>query len=695
MINYPASKIRNITLLGHGGSGKTALAEAMLYSAKAIDRLGRSADGNTAMDFDPEEIKRKISINTTLAACEWKNSKMNIIDTPGDFDFLGETMAGIRVADSAIVLISAKGGTSVGSEKSIRLLKKRNVPFLFFMNRMDEPNADFEAVAARMRENYGPGVIPLSLPIMEDGKMTGMVDVMNRRAFSIDEKSGSMTEMPVPEAFEARIDTLQDAVNEVVAESDEELMEKYFAGEAFTEDEFRRGVHAGFRDGSLHPIYVGSAYRNWGVEFLMNCLSKDTPAAGEKEPVSGTAPDGSTIEVACSDTEPLTAFVFKTIADPFVGRISIFRVYSGVMKPNTTIYNAEKEKDERIGGLFYMVGKKQIPTDQIGAGDIGACAKLILTQTNDTLTDRLRPVSLTKISFPTPCLEMAIVPRAKGEDDKIMAGLHKLSDEDPVFRVTLNAETHQMVISGLGEQEISVLRSKLKSKFNVDSTIEAPRVPYREAIRKKVKVQGKHKKQSGGHGQYGDVWIEFEPTETDSQDLVFEEKVFGGSVPRNFFPAVEKGLQDSVSRGVLAGFPVVNLKATLVDGSYHDVDSSEMAFKIAANIAYKTGLPLAQPMLLEPISRVVVHIPEDRQGDIMGDMNKRRGRIMGIDTDEDGSAVSCEVPTSEMATYATDLKSMTQGRGWYTIEHARYEQAPADVEIKVIQAHRHQLEEED
>lgn len=693
MINYPASKIRNITLLGHGGSGKTALAEAMLYSAKAIDRLGRSADGNTAMDFDPEEIKRKISINTTLAACEWKNSKMNIIDTPGDFDFLGETMAGIRVADSAIVLISAKGGTSVGSEKSIRLLKKRNVPFLFFMNRMDEPNADFEAVAARMRENYGPGVIPLSLPIMEEGKMTGMVDVMNRRAFSIDEKSGAMTEMPVPEAFAARIDALQDAVNEVVAESDEELMEKYFAGEAFTEDEFRRGVHAGFRDGSLHPIYVGSAFRNWGVEFLMNCLSKDTPAAGEKEPVSGTAPDGSTIEIACSETEPLTAFVFKTIADPFVGRISLFRIYSGILKPNSTIYNVEKEKEERIGALFCMVGKKQIPADQIGAGDIGAVAKLIITQTNDTLTDRSRPVVLPKISFPTPCLEMAIVPRAKGEDDKIMAGLHKLSDEDPVFRVTLNAETHQMVISGLGEQEISVLRSKLKSKFNVDSTIEAPRVPYREAIRKKVKVQGKHKKQSGGHGQYGDVWIEFEPTETDSQELVFEEKVFGGSVPRNFFPAVEKGLQDSVSRGVLAGFPVVNLKATLVDGSYHDVDSSEMAFKIAAHLAYKAGLPIAQPMLLEPISSVVVHIPEDRQGDIMGDMNKRRGRIMGIDTDEDGSAVSCEVPTSEMATYATDLKSMTQGRGWYTIEHARYEQAPADVEIKVIQAHRHQLEE--
>jgi len=692
MMNYPASKIRNITLLGHGGSGKTALAEAMLYSAKAIDRLGRSADGNTAMDFDPEEIKRKISINTSIAACEWKGSKMNIIDTPGDFDFLGETMAGIRIADSAIVMISAKGGTSVGSEKSIRLLKKRNVPFLFFMNRMDEPNADFEAVAARMRENYGSGVIPLSLPIMKDGMMKGIVDVMNRRAFSIEEKSGAMTEIDVPAEFSDRITELQDAVNEVVAESDEELMEKYFAGEAFTEDEFRRGVHAGFRDGSLHPIYVGSAYRNWGVEFLMNCLSKDTPAAGEKDPVMGVTPDGSTIEVTCSETQPLAAFVFKTIADPFVGRISIFRVYSGVLKANSTIYNVEKEKEERIGGVFYLVGKKQVQTDQVGAGDIAAVAKLTFTQSNDTVTDHQHPVSLPKISFPTPCLSMAIIPKVKGEEDKIMSGLHKLSDEDPVFIVTNNAETHQMVISGLGEQEISVLRSKLKTKFNVDANLEPPRVPYREAIRKKVKVQGKHKKQSGGHGQYGDVWIEFEPT--CSEELVFEEHVFGGSVPRNFFPAVEKGLQDAVHKGVLAAFPVVNLKATLVDGSYHDVDSSEMAFKIAASLAFKAGLAQANPVLLEPISSVVVHIPEDRQGDIMGDMNKRRGRIMGMDTDDDGSSVSCEVPTSEMATYATDLKSMTQGRGWYTIAHARYEQAPPEVAAKVIEERKALLLEE-
>lgn len=682
MGNYTADKIRNITLLGHQGSGKTALAEAMLFCTGTIDRLGRSADGNTVMDFDSEEIKRKISINTTVASCEYKDSKINIIDTPGDFDFLGEEMSGIRVADSGIVLISAKGGTSVGSEKAIRLLKKKNVPFLFFVNRMDEPNADFEAVTERMRNRYGPSVIPLSFPITEDGNMTGIVDVMNRKAFSVDRKTGELTEFPLPEIYNSRIDELQNSVNEVVAESDDKLMEKFFAGESFTEDEFRHGVHAGFRDGKLHPIYCGSAYKNWGVDFLLNCISKDTPPAGKKPMLMGTFADSTETEVRCSEEDPLAAFVFKTIVDPFVGRISIFKVNSGSIKANSTVFNATKNKEERIGGLFFLCGKKQIPVDKISAGDIGAASKLTITQTNDTLCDKSRVLEMPKISFPTPCLSMAIHPLAKGDEDKIIAGLQKLADEDPCFAITTNPETKQTIISGIGEQEIKVLVSKLKVKFNVDADLAEPRVPYREAIRKKVKVQGKHKKQSGGHGQYGDVWVEFEPTESES--LVFEEKVFGGAVPKNFFPAVEKGLQESVKKGMLAGYPVVNLKATLVDGSYHDVDSSEMAFKIAANLAFKAGMELANPMLLEPISSVSVHIPEEKQGDIMGDMNKRRGRILGIDTDEDGSVVSCEVPTAEMAQYATDLKSMTQGRGWYTIEHARYEAAPPEVAQKVI-----------
>ncbi|MBO4461102.1 MAG: elongation factor G [Clostridiales bacterium] len=684
MENYSADKIRNIALFGHVGTGKSTLAEAILYSTKAIDRFGKITDGNTTMDFDPEEIKRGMSVSTAVACCEYKGSKINIIDTPGDFDFLGEEMSGVRIADSGVIVISAKGGSSVGSEKAIRLLSGKNVPFLFFVNRMDEPNADFEAVAERMMNRYGNSVIPLSFPIMEGGEMTGIVDVMNRKAFSVDKATGKLNEMPLPDEYNARIDELQEKVNEVVAEADDALMEKFFAGEPFTEDEFRHGVHAGFREGKLHPIYCGSAFKNIGVDFLLNCISKDTPPAGKKPALEGTLPDGSTIEVSCSIDDPLAMFVFKTLSDPFVGKISIFKVNAGTLKANTAVYNATKGKEERIGGLFYLVGKKQIPTDKVTAGDIGATAKLAVTDTNDTLCDKARILELPKIKFPTPCLSKSVTPRNKGDEDKIISGLQKLADADRCFTIETDPETKEMVLSGLGDMQLKVLISKLAGKpYNVECDLGKPKVAYREAIRKKVKVQGKHKKQSGGHGQYGDVWIEFEPN-PESEELVFAESVFGGAVPKNFFPAVEKGLQESVKKGVLAGYPVVNLKATLVDGSYHDVDSSEMAFKIAANLAFKAGMTQASPILLEPISSVEIHIPEEKQGDIMGDMNKRRGRILGIDADEFGSVINAEVPTAEMLEYATDLKAMTQGRGWFSLEHARYEQAPQEVADKVI-----------
>ncbi len=684
MENYSADKIRNIALFGHVGTGKSTLAEAILYSTKAIDRLGKITDGNTTMDFDPEEIKRGMSVSTAVACCEYKGSKINIIDTPGDFDFLGEEMSGVRIADSGVIVISAKGGSSVGSEKAIRLLSGKNVPFLFFVNRMDEPNADFFAVADRMMERYGSSVIPLSFPIMESGEMTGIVDVMNRKAFSVDKATGKLNEMPLPDEYNARIDELQEKVNEVVAEADDELMEKFFAGEPFTEDEFRHGVHAGFREGKLHPIYCGSAFKNVGVDFLLNCISKDTPPAGKKPALEATLPDGSTTEVSCSIDDPLAMFVFKTLSDPFVGKISIFKVNAGTLKANTAVYNATKGKEERIGGLFYLVGKKQIPTDKVTAGDIGATAKLAVTDTNDTLCDKARILELPKIKFPTPCLSKSVSPKNKGDEDKIISGLQKLADADRCFTIETDPETKEMVLSGLGDMQLKVLISKLAGKpYNVECELGKPKVAYREAIRKKVKVQGKHKKQSGGHGQYGDVWIEFEPN-PESEELVFAESVFGGAVPKNFFPAVEKGLQESVKKGVLAGYPVVNLKATLVDGSYHDVDSSEMAFKIAANLAFKAGMTQASPILLEPISSVEIHIPEEKQGDIMGDMNKRRGRILGIDADEFGSVINAEVPTAEMLEYATDLKAMTQGRGWFSLEHARYEQAPQEIADKVI-----------
>lgn len=693
MKNYPATKIRNLALAGHGGSGKTAFAEAVLFNAKASDRLGRSADGNTVLDFDPEEIRRKISINTAVATCEWRDYKINLIDTPGDFDFLGEVMEGVSVADSVLILVSAKDGVSVGTEKAVRQARKRNLPVFFMISRMDEANANYDKALESLQTAFGAKVIPFSLPIVQDGKMTGVVDVIAQQAYKLDHKAGTATATAMPGALGAQVEELQNALNEAVAETDEALMDKFFNGESFTSEETAQGLQAAILSGSIWPAFVGSGTANWAISFTMDRLAELMPAPTNMPVVKAENMDGQAVEVSPVATAPLAAFVFKTIADPFVGRISLFRVYSGTMKANASVYNPNKEKDERIGGLFMMLGKKQLGADQIVAGDIGAVTKLLVTTTNDTLCDKARAVVMPPIKFPVPCLSMAILPRAKGEEEKIMAGLQKLKDEDPVFSVKNDAETHQMVLSGLGEQQLDVLRSKLKSKFNVEATLEEPRVPYRETIRKKVKVQGKHKKQSGGHGQFGDVWIEFEPGPTEA--LTFEEKIFGGSVPKSFHPAVEKGLQEAIVKGVLAGYPVVNLKATLVDGSYHDVDSSEMSFKIAARLAYKNGLPQASPVLLEPISTCQIHIPDDFLGDIMGDMNKRRGRIIGISAEDNGQVVSAEVPTSEMAKYATDLKSMTQGRGWYTIEFARYEQAPQLVSDKVIADAKHRLEEDE
>jgi elongation factor G len=695
MKNYPAAKIRNLVLLGHGGSGKTAFAEAVLFNARATDRMGRSADGNTVMDFDPEEIRRKISLNTSVATCEWRDEyKINLIDTPGDFDFVGEVMQGVRVADAGLIMISAKDGSSVGAEKAVRLCGKQKVPYFFMISRLDEPNANYEKALESIQESFGKSVVPFSFPILTDGKMTGVVDIIENQAYAFDLKTGGTLPQAIPGALAAAVNSVRESLNESVAETNENLMEKYFSGEAFTEQELTSGLKAAVAAGSLSPVYVGSGTANWAVSYTMDRLARYMPAPSEIPASKGEIPEGGgEMDVMPDPDAPLAAFVFKTIADPFVGRISLFRVYSGTIKANTTVYNPIKEKDERIGALFMMVGKKQLIVDQVSAGDLGAVTKLLLTTTNDTLNDRSKPVILPRITFPVPCLSLAIVPKVKGEEDRIMAGLAKLKDEDQVFAVRNDPETHQLVVSGLGEQQIDVLRSKLKSKFNVDATLEEPRVPYRETIRKKVRVQGKHKKQTGGHGQYGDVWVEFEPGETEA--LTFEEKIFGGSVPKSFHPAVEKGLQDAVQKGVLAGYPVVNLKATLVDGSYHDVDSSEMAFRLAARLAYRAGLPLASPVLLEPISTVEIHIPDNYLGDIMGDMNKRRGRIMGINPDSEGQVVSAEVPTSEMAKYATDLKSMTQGHGWYTIQFARYEQAPQIVADKVIADAKARLEEEE
>lgn len=694
MKDYTAGKLRNVCLMSHGGAGKTTLAEAMLFNTGVLDRFGKVNDGNTTMDYDPEEVKRKISISTSIAPCEWKDHKINIIDTPGYFDFVGEVKQGIRVADSAVILVPGKGGVAVGTEKSWAYAKEQGIPRMFFVSKMDEEHANFFEVLDQLKDTFGKSVIAFQLPILEGEKFVGFVDVVNMKAKKFDKDK--LVDTDIPASLNDRIAEVKEALNEAVAETSEELMEKYFGGEEFTAEEMINGLRAGIADCSIVPVLCGAALLNQGITALMDMIVDYMPSPEYKPVIKAVKPGTDTVvELKNSADEKLSALVFKTIADPFVGKISIFRVYSGTLKSDSTVYNSRAEKNEKIAQIFMLRGKKQVPADKLIAGDIGAVAKLQYTSTNDTLCDPGNQVELDKIVFPEPALSLAVEPKAKGDEEKISSGLSRLQDEDPTFRVEIKAETKQTIISGMGEQHLDVIVSKLKSKFGVDVNLTDPKVPYRETIRKKVKVEGKHKKQSGGHGQYGHVWIEFEPGETE--DLTFEEKIFGGSVPKQYHPAVEKGLREAIQHGVLAGYPVVNLKATLVDGSYHDVDSSEMAFKIAARLAYKKGLPEAAPVLLEPIMHVEVYIPDSYMGDIIGDLNKKRGRILGMNPYEDGlQQVVAEVPMAEMFKYAIDLRSMTQGRGYFKQTFERYEEVPANIAQKVIdEAKKTMSDEED
>ncbi len=685
-MKFTREHIRNITVMGHGGAGKTAFVEAALFNAGVINRLGKSNEGNTVSDFDAEEIRRGISINTSLAAFEWKKNKINLIDTPGDFDFLGEQMLGMDVGDAVLIVMSAKDGVAVGVEKAVRLARDEKMPVSFFINRMDEPNADFAATLEALREEYGHLVIPMTLPIMDGETMTGLVDVVSMKAYSFSGSKGEMKAAEMSADLQELAASYHEQLVEQIAESDEELMEKYFEGEAFTPAEEERGLRQAISQASLYPVFAGSANANWGVSHILDLMIRFFPTPDDGHAMTAADSAGESFEIKTDEDGPLAALVFKTIVDPFVGKISLFRVYSGVFKDTGSVYNVNKEADERITGLYSMCGKKQTAVDTVIAGDIGATTKLNDTSTLETLTDRENPLKIEAPEMPAPSLTLAISAVNQGEDDKIMQGLVRLKDEDIVFEIENNPETHQFLLSGLGEVQLDVLIAKLKGKFGVEARLTEPRVAYRETITQKVKVQGRHKKQTGGHGQFGDVWIEFEPG--DDLDLDFQEKIFGGSVPKNYFPAVEKGLREAIDEGPLAGYPVVNLRATLVDGSYHDVDSNEMSFKLAARLAYRNGLPQAKPILLEPIYFLSVHIPDDFLGDIMGDLSKRRGSILGInpDTVAGFQVVEAEVPAAEIAKYATDLKSMTQGRGYFTREMARYEPVPQNISDKIVAA---------
>ena len=674
--------IRNIVVMGHGKCGKTTLTEAMLYNAGEIKRLGSVAEGTTVSDYDSEELKRQCSINTTLETVNWKDLKYNVIDTPGFFDYAGDVKAGVRAADSALIVLSGRSGVSVGTEQVFGYAKNKDIPIMFFVNKIDDNRASYEKTLEEMKAKFGKAVTPFVYPIREGDEFKGFVDIIDMTARRYE--GTERVDIPVPEGMADVVAPLRDMIMEAIAATDEELMVKYFNEEEFTFDEIKQAIRKGVKDGRIYTVYSGSGQDNIGVRSLMDGIGKYFPAPSEIREVGRRADNAEPVELVQTEEETTAAIVFKTIADPYVGKMSLFRVYSGEIKADSSYFNPNKGENEKIGKVFVLNGKKQTEVKSVKAGDIGCVTKLEFTKTGDTLCDKNKNLILTGIEFPSPVLSMAVLPETKGDEEKIVSGLTKLMDEDPTFTVTNNFETKQTLINGQGEQHIDVIVSKLKNKYGVNVVLEEPITPYRETITKSATVEGKHKKQSGGHGQYGHVKIEFSPGMTE--ELIFEEKVFGGSVPKNYFPAIEKGLLDSCQKGVLAGYPVVNLKATLLDGSYHPVDSSEMAFKMAASLAYKEGLKQAGPVILEPIGYLKSYVPENIMGDIIGDINKRRGRIMGMgESDIQGlNLVEAEVPMSEMHKYATDLRAMSGGRGSFTFEFVRYEKAPMEVANKII-----------
>ncbi|MGO5060238.1 elongation factor G [Lawsonibacter sp. LCP25S3_F5] len=683
-MRYSVQNIRNVCLLGHGGSGKTALAESLLYMTGAIDRMGKAADGNTVCDYDPEEIKRQISISLAVAPLEFKGCKINVLDTPGSFDFSGEVMEALRAADAAIIVCSAKDGISVGLEKAWKYCEERNMPRFIYISKTDEENADYNATFDALRAKYGNKIAPVVVPIWdEDKKIIGIIDVMNKRAYEM--RDGKREEIEIPEGKEDVVTQFNDALKESVAETSEAFMDKFFSGEDFTYAEMIQGLRQGVRELSLFPVLCGSAVNTMGSLMLLDYISELLPTPMEGNYHKATRQDGETEEFVVSPGGVPTAFVFKTVADQY-GKYSYVKVLSGVIKPNMSLVNATTGETEKLGRIYIMRGKKATETDELGVGDIGAIGKMEKVRTGDTLCDPRKVVALKQIPFAEPCYSVAIAPKTKGQDDKVAQGLYRLNEEDPSFSVVNNAETHQMVLYAAGDIQVDVLVSKLKSRFNVEAELKAPRVPYREKIRKTVQKQGRHKKQTGGSGQFGDVWVRFEPNPEEEQ-MVFAEEVFGGSVPKNFFPAVEKGLREACVHGPLAGYPVVNLKAVLYDGSYHPVDSSEIAFKTAAQLAYKAAMPEANPVLLEPVGELKVIVPDSYMGDVIGDLNKRRGRVMGMNPTGDGEQeIEAEVPMAEMTSYAIDLRAMTQSRGSYTFHFVRYEDCPPAAQEKAIAA---------
>ena len=685
MKNYASNRVRNVVLLGHSGSGKTTYSEAALYYSGATKRFGKVEDGNTVSDYEAEEIRRKVSINTSVIPVEWQDTKINFLDTPGYFDFAAEVKLAMNVADTGLIMVSAKSGVEVGTEKAWEYCEEMHLPRIIFINQMDDENADFEKTLADLRKNFGKAVAPLQIPFDdENGNFIGFINLIKRDARK--KVNGKLEKCEMPEDKKDQVEVLRSMLIEVAAESSEELMEKFFNDEELTEEEIYDGLQVGIANHSIAPVMCGSATLGYGVKLLMNTIVRFTLPAIEAKANFHAFHDGKDVVYCSSDDERFSAYVFKTIADPYIGRLNLFRVMTGKLDTTMSVYNEEKDTVEKVGRLYVMRGKEQIEVDELHSGDIGALAKLSNTSTQDTLSLKDANIIIPKIALPGSVLCMAIKPKGKGDEDKLSAARTKIREEDPTSKMEVNPETKQTLVYGVGEQQLDVMVQKLKAKYKIEVDLTDPIIPYRETIKAKASVRGRYKKQSGGHGQFGDVVMEFEPSYDTTTPVIFEEKIFGGSVPKQYFPAVEKGLQECVQSGVLAGYPVVGLKATLTDGSYHPVDSSEMAFKMATSVAFKEGIPQAKPVILEPIEHVEVLIPDKYMGDIMGDITKRRGRILSMDAVGMKKCIVAEVPTAEMHKYATDLRSMTQSRGEYRHHFERYEEAPMEVQKKIIEA---------
>ncbi len=684
METYKYEKIRNVAVLGHGGCGKTTLVEAMAYTTGITNRQGKIEEGNTISDYDKEEVKRLFSISTTVVPIIWEDTKINLIDTPGYFDFVGEVEEALHACDAAVIVVSAKAGVEIGTMKAWDYCEKYKLPRIFFVTDMDDDNASFRQVVERLEELYGKKIAPFHSPIRENEKFIGFVNVvkMAGRHFT---KLSDYEECDIPDYSMEYVSKYREALLDAVAESSEELMEKYFEGEEFTMTEISTALRSSVIDCSIVPVLMGSGLYTQGTKMLLQAIEKYFPSPNRGILTGINQKTQSTFAADYDANKPMTAYVWKTIADPFIGKFSLIKVCSGVLKSDAVIYNANKDTEEKLSRLYVLRGKEQIEVKELYAGDIGAIGKLSDTSTGDTLSTKANPIIYEQPKMPIPYAYQRFKTKNKGDDDKVSQALNKLMEEDLTLRVVNDKENRQTLLYGIGEQQLEVVVSKLLQRYKVDIEIMKPRVPYRETLRKKVRVQGKYKKQSGGHGQYGDVHIEFEPSGDMEQPYVFAENVFGGAVPKNFFPAVEKGIAESVLKGPVAGYPVVGLKATLVDGSYHPVDSSEMAFKMATIQAFKQGFMEAGPILLEPIVSLKVVVPDKFTGDIMGDLNRRRGRVLGMNSLHNGKQeIVADIPLGETFGYATDLRSMTGGIGEYSYEFSRYEQAPSDVQEKVI-----------